>query len=139
MGHAPQLLGYEQVPGGWHIVVMEYLEGYFSLNATSRDSLPRWESDMKELMVGFHSRNLVHGDLRTANILVPGDGSNKPVMLVDFDWGGEVGMASYPTYRLNEELVIDRLGKLSNLHITKSDDIRIMQHAFHPDQVDVDA
>lgn len=45
------------------------------------------------------------------------------MFLVDFDWGGKVGEACYPTVNLHEELLANRTG--SDLMISKDDDIRV--------------
>ena len=71
-------------------------------------------------MTNFHAKNLVHGDLRDENLICKGDS----VMLIDFDWGGEVGEASYPPLDLSPELLEDRAS--DDLRITKDDDVRIL-------------
>jgi len=65
--------------------------------------------------------DLVHGDLRDANIICKEDS----VMLVDFDWSGKVGEASYPTLELNPELLEGRVSH--DLRITKEDDRRVLR------------
>ena len=72
-------------------------------------------------MENFHSKGLVHGDLRDPNILCNGES----VMLVDFDWGGKDGEALYPTGNLNYELLEGRAS--NNLRITKADDWRVLE------------
>jgi len=62
----------------------------------------------------------VHGDLREPNMLCDGE----KVMLVDFDWGGKVGEAYYPTARLSPELTNGRHNP--NPKITKDDDWRVL-------------
>ena len=71
-------------------------------------------------MDDFHKDNLVRGDLRDANIICKGDS----VMLVDFDWGGKDGEASYPTPNLNNELLQGRVS--TDLVIRKADDRRVL-------------
>ena len=51
-------------------------------------------------MQSFHHCDLVHSDLHEPNILCNG----KTVMLIDFDRGGEVGKACYPSACLAPEL-----------------------------------
>ncbi|KIM52792.1 hypothetical protein SCLCIDRAFT_63065, partial [Scleroderma citrinum Foug A] len=70
-----------------------------------------------------HNEGFVHGDLRDANILSGDDGC---VKLVDFDWGGRDGEVSYPTPRLNRELVDGRSSE--GLRIMKADDLRILNN-----------
>ena len=74
-----------------------------------------------DLVTSFHNNGLVHGDLRSPNILLSG----KAVMLIDFDWGGKDGEAHYPTVQLCQELLTGRI--LSDLNIRKRDDLRILQ------------
>ncbi|KAJ7078205.1 hypothetical protein C8R44DRAFT_553748, partial [Mycena epipterygia] len=31
LGHAPKLLGYQHIPGGWHVVVMQYVQNASSI------------------------------------------------------------------------------------------------------------
>ncbi|KAI9438257.1 hypothetical protein H4582DRAFT_2129245 [Lactarius indigo] len=121
-GHAPLILGYERLPGGWYAVAMEYVESGTSITnsdllASHRD---RWMKDLRRLMDNFHEADLVHGDLRDANIICKGES----VMLVDFDWGGKVGEASFPTLNLNPELLEGRVSE--SLRITKDDDVRVL-------------
>jgi hypothetical protein len=122
-GHAPSILGYERLPGGWFAVAMEYVTG--SIPITHPD-LPtyhrdRWTEELLRLVRTFHAENFVHGNLRDANILC----KDATVMLVDFDWGGKVGEATYPTLDLIPELLD---GRTSNgLKITKEDDVRVLR------------
>jgi hypothetical protein len=45
-------------------------------------------------------------------------------MLVDLDWGSEVGGASYPTFDPSSELLEDRIS--DNLKIMNDDDVRVL-------------
>ncbi|KAH9077730.1 hypothetical protein EDB83DRAFT_2671479 [Lactarius deliciosus] len=121
-GHAPLILGYKRLPGGWYAVAMEYIEPGVPIMQSGlliihRD---RWIMELRQLMNNFHAADLVHGDLRDVNILC----KESSVMLVDFDWGGKVGKASYPTLDLNLELLKDRASE--SLMITKGDDMRVL-------------
>jgi hypothetical protein len=122
-GHAPPILGYERLPGGWIAVAMEYVEGntaitHSGLRTRYRD---RWTEELIHLVKTFHAKDFVHGDLRDANILCKDD----TVMLVDFDWGGKVGEATYPTLNLISELLEGRTS--DGLKITKDDDLRVLR------------
>ncbi|KAL5492044.1 hypothetical protein ACEPAI_3491 [Sanghuangporus weigelae] len=126
LGHAPKLLGHKKLPGGWFAVAMdliapvEYL-AKAEITQEKRDSL---KSVMRDLVDSFHAEGLVHGDLRSPNILYNGE----TVILVDFDWGGKDGEVSYPTVQLCEELMTGR--NISDLKIRKQDDLRILQRTF---------
>jgi hypothetical protein len=122
-GHAPSILGYERLPGGWFAVAMEYVKDSVSithsdLRTRHRD---RWTEELMRLVRTFHAENFVHGDLRDANILC----KDATVMLVDFDWGGKVGEATYPTLDLIPELLEGRTS--DGLKITKDDDLRVLR------------
>jgi len=126
MGRAPKILAFQQLPGGWSAVAMEYTESACSI-ADAHDlpaHLNDWMKKIEDLMSGFHDAGFVHGDLRDANIICNGDS----VMLIDFDWAGEAGKMSYPTPRLNGELVRGR--RFDDLTIRKEDDIRILKNTF---------
>ena len=75
-------------------------------------------------MDSFHEKDLVHGDLRDANIIC----KNDSVMLIDFDWGGKEGDVSYPTLNLNAELLQGRVS--GDLRITKEDDRRVLKNTL---------
>lgn len=124
-GHAPRILGFGLLPGGWFGVAMEYVSSATHPSASRRrDLLDNWRNDLTTLMREFHNAGLVHGDLREPNILCDGE----KVILVDFDWGGRVGEVSYPTSRLCDELLEGRNN--TNPKITKDDDVRVLRNRF---------
>jgi serine/threonine protein kinase len=108
-GHAPPILAFERLPGGWYAVAMEYIES--GITITHSNLLPahrdRWTEELQRLIDNFHAEGLVHGDLRAANIICREDS----MMLIDFDWGGKAGEVFYPTASLNDEL---QEGRVSN-------------------------
>jgi tRNA A-37 threonylcarbamoyl transferase component Bud32 len=125
--HAPKLLGYGTVPGGWKVVVMEFVEHDRAQRARyAPQHWAKWEQDLTRLVQDFHGKGLVHGDLRVANFIIP---TKEPetIKLIDFDWGGEVGKACFPDARLNEELVDEMT---DDLLITKAHDIRVLNAAL---------
>ncbi|KAH9991295.1 hypothetical protein BJV77DRAFT_1068425 [Russula vinacea] len=107
--HAPKLLGYGTVPGGWKVVIMELVkhDGYNRIQFAPKH-WAKWNQDLTRLVQDFHEAGLVHGDLRAANFIVPTD-RPETIMLIDFDWGGEVGKVSFPTSLLNDELMDERM------------------------------
>lgn len=125
-GHAPQVLAFERLPGGWYAVAMEYVKSAVSITQSTQFAAhgDRWANELCELMDKFHSEGLVHGDLRDANILCKDDS----VMLIDFDWGGTDGTVSYPTADLNKVLLEGRVS--NDLRITKEDDRRILKRTL---------
>ena len=81
-------------------------------------------TELQDLMDSFHEKDLVHSDLRDANIIC----KNDSVMLIDFDWGGKEGEVSYPTSDLNVELLKDRVS--DDLRITKEDNRQILKNTL---------
>ncbi|KAI5992722.1 hypothetical protein EDD15DRAFT_2368000 [Pisolithus albus] len=126
LGHAPHILAFERLPGGWYAVAMEYIKHGVPINLSPQLAThgERWEKELLELMDKFHSEGVVHGDLRDANILCKDDS----VKLVDFDWGGTEGTVSYPTGNLNKELLAGRVS--TDLKITKEDDRRVLKRTL---------
>ena len=121
-GHAPPILAFERLPGGWYAVAMEFIESGFPITASPQLSThrDRWAKELQCLMDNFHLEGLVHGDLQDANILC----KEESVMLLDFDWGGKDGEVFYPTENLNNELQEGRVS--DDLGITKEDDRRVL-------------
>lgn len=128
-GHAPVIHGFQTLPGGWFVVAMDYILPISSPVHPSQSPhlvrlLDKWTNDLQKLMQAFHDEGLVHGDLREPNILCDGE----EVMLIDFDWGGEVGKACYPHARLCRDLMKGREG--TSPQITKEDDTRVLQNTL---------
>jgi hypothetical protein len=117
-GHALRILAYEILPGGWHAIGMDYLEG----------AVPLDKPDLQELVMDFvldlHRAGFVHGDLRSPNILCKGSDFS----IVDFDLGGKVGDVKYPTVNLNPQLREVRTA--NDLIIRPEDDIRVLEVMF---------
>jgi len=105
-GHAPELIAYEPLAGGWNMVVMDVIETdlnrsgliYYKQLAMIifRDRQPL-KGPITSLIEALHNHGgtgYVHGDLHEHNILVRNDMTN--FMLMDFDWAGPVGQTFYP-------------------------------------------
>lgn len=110
--HAPQLLSYELLPGGWKMVVMEVLNIFeaksevapsnsyhqftYERDAVGKNSEPLRKA-IEILVKDLHDKNYVHGDLRDKNFFIKNDAkSGTDFMLLDFDWSGESGVVRYP-------------------------------------------
>ena len=122
-GHAPNILAFEKLPGGWFAIAMSFIKDGVIITDSERLHMykERWIVELRELVNLFHSHDLVHGDLRNANILCNDDGK---MFLLDFDWGGKVGEARYPTLELHQDLLVaDRISDI----ISKEDDIRVLK------------
>jgi tRNA A-37 threonylcarbamoyl transferase component Bud32 len=118
--YAPTLLAFERLPGSWYGVMMEYVVDAIPITEHRHISkhFKNWKTVLQELIVMFHNRDFVYGDLHDANIINSNDGC---VRIADFNWGGRVREASYLTLKLNIELVDGR--PLEDLRITKVDDL----------------
>ena len=121
-GHAPKILGFEQLPGGWFAIAMDYILPTIHPSQSSELAIhcKKWSDELETLVKSFHKDDLVHGDLREPNILCIED----QVMLIDFDWGGKVGEAYYPSANLCSDLT-DGRGEAGS-KITNADDIRVL-------------
>ncbi|KAF5315149.1 hypothetical protein D9619_007053 [Psilocybe cf. subviscida] len=117
--HAPKVLGFEKLPGGWFAIAMEHLADAEPITCLT----PEQQNEVERLVKDFHDAGFVHGDLRAANILF--NRSSKNFWLIDFDWGGKADEVVYPTWFLHEELLDGRQSK--DLIIHKKDDERILR------------
>jgi hypothetical protein len=124
-GRAPKLLGYGTVPGGWKVVVMERIKTTEKI-LFARNYWAKWNDGITQLMQDFHAKGWVHGDLRSANLVISAEQPDK-IMLLDFDWGGTCREVFYPTALLNQVLV-DKT--VDDLRITKENDIRVLKTTF---------
>ncbi|KAG2029126.1 hypothetical protein BDR03DRAFT_881769 [Suillus americanus] len=98
-GLAPKLRGFEQLPGGWYMVVMDRLVGYDQMaDVPIGELIPKSVFDrIGEYLRSLHSDKLVHGDIRDTNIMLKKvDRTN--VMIIDFDWAGAEGTVLYPAF-----------------------------------------
>jgi len=98
LGFSPRLRGFEELPGGWYMVVMDRLIDYDALvDLSDTDRLPESGLEvMGEQLKTLHARHLVHGDIRDTNILVKDNKTH--LMLIDFEWAGVEGVVRYPPY-----------------------------------------
>ena len=93
-GFAPRLEGFEELPGGWHMVVMEMIADDYCRLIDFPPPYSHYD-DIIEKLTALHQENYVHGDVRNTNIMVKKDGS-QGFKLVDFDWSGRIGEVRYP-------------------------------------------
>lgn len=88
-GYAPALLGSEQLVQGWLVIVQE------SVDAVPWDEMvDKPVEPLKAAVRALHAAGFVHGELRGCNILV----ATSAVYLIDFEWAGLVGTATYPWF-----------------------------------------
>jgi serine/threonine protein kinase len=98
-GVSPRLRGFEQLPGGWYMAVMDRLVAYDVLaDLPIGEHIPRSVFDsIGEHLRTLHERKLVHGDIRDTNILLRRDDRTR-YMIIDFDWAGVEDVVRYPAY-----------------------------------------
>jgi len=94
LGHAPALHGFEKIPGGWLMIVMDKLPNEYTTLSGSTLSSPLINEIRKHIGL-LHQRGYVHGDIRNSNIMVPRSDRMK-FMLIDFEWAGKNGEVRYP-------------------------------------------
>jgi len=79
------------------MVVMEYVDGNTFAVAKQNMSeglVKTVQSAVRKALEVLHSNSLVFGDLRPPNVMIASDGK---VKLIDFNWAGEEGQATYPS------------------------------------------
>ena len=127
--YAPQLLAFEELPGGWFGIAMEcFLE---AVNIDESPSLVEhgetWLKKMDEIVSTLHEHGYVHGDLRVPNFIV----DEERLLLVDFDWGGKEGQATFPDTDLVPVLRANRdvrlIGKENDRNVVAFTKLEIVQ------------
>lgn len=93
-GFAPALYGFEHLPGGWYMVVMEFITDDYCCLGELSNPHPHHEALTAQLQ-SLHQERYVHGDIQNTNVMVKRDGS-PGFKLVDFDWSGIIGEIRYP-------------------------------------------
>ncbi|KAF9782056.1 hypothetical protein BJ322DRAFT_1212559 [Thelephora terrestris] len=119
---APKLYSCHRVIGGLKMVVMEYLSNasplhrFFPPNPVPyslKDEVVR--HSLKKALELLHSKNLVFGDLRVANVLYSHEGDR--VFLVDFDWVGKHQESRYsPCLNPEAKLGVDKWQVMEKAH-----------------------
>lgn len=106
-GLAPTLRYYADIPGGLFVVVMDLVrhcqDAHSFINSTGRLPASAYD-DVRRAVDILHQHDLVFGDLRPANIMLVKEEGTEDMglahvyrsMLIDFDWCGRHGIATYP-------------------------------------------
>ena len=126
-GLAPELLGFERLPGGWFAVAMKKIWNAEPLKIESLQ-IDTWKRDIRKLVDAFHEEGLVHGDLRPPNFIFTVAIPPK-MLLIDFDWGGKAGEVCFPRGKLVKGLRGDGRYCLDQ-PITREDDNRVLLETF---------
>ncbi|KAI0252353.1 hypothetical protein BJV78DRAFT_1281708 [Lactifluus subvellereus] len=103
LGHAPRLHAVTTLPGSWVMVVMNF-SLYPSLDdltvLLSDRSRQKVLSKVTDIVQALHKNHLVHGDIRSTNLLVDDQtlarDEDLVIHLLDFDWAGRIGEVKYP-------------------------------------------
>lgn len=126
-GLAPNILGFQQLSGGWFAIAMEKINTMHPWLITSgieaATEAKGWRENIEALVDDFHQEDFVHGDLRLANFVFTTDESPQRMLLIDFDWGGKEGEVTFPNEELIEELEVSSR-QLRGRKITKEHDRR---------------
>jgi serine/threonine protein kinase len=113
------------------MIIMDRMSEYRPLSIFSALDKARLSSWLKPKLSGlvhsFHEQDLVHGDLRDANVLVWEDGEE--VKLIDFDWGGNAGEVRYPSAINCTDFWRPR-GVTDGVIITKEHDTQMIEKMF---------
>ena len=136
LGYAPTLRAINSISGGWKMIVMDYSR-YTELSKVTAelDNITKLaiKQRVKEIIEKLHAKELVHGDIRQANILVDrttlGSPEGVSLQLIDFDWAGPAGAVKYPM-RLNTKTVRRPKHVAGGKLITKSDDLEMIDLLF---------
>ncbi|KDQ50826.1 hypothetical protein JAAARDRAFT_93709, partial [Jaapia argillacea MUCL 33604] len=94
---APPLHFCSKIHGGIMMVVMGFIEGRDTHYQFKNQKLPAdIMDDVKSAIHRLHEIGLIFGDLCHPNIMIVPKDLNAATILVDFDWAGEHGHATYP-------------------------------------------
>ena len=128
---APLLLGFEELPGNWLMVVMEYMDDYkpFSTWEDPASVSIQLRQMVTRLVASFHGQNLVHGDIRDSNLLVRVKDGKLEMKLIDFDCGGRKGEVRYPVL-INNFTVVRPSNVIGGQLITTDHDLKMVENIF---------
>ena len=131
LAFAPLLLGFEELPGNWLMVVMEYMDDYkpFSTFEDPASISTQLQQMVTELVASFHAQNLVHGAIRDSNLLVRVKDGKLGMKLIDFDWGGREGEVRYPAL-INKFTVVRPSSVIGGQLITTDHDLEMVKNIF---------
>ena len=109
-GYAPSVIAFEQVTSRYHVVVMEYIQDtetlheYVKNEQNKKHPVDKLKDHCSKALRIMHEGGYCHGDLRGNNILVKRKETTQPIVIVDFDWSGKTGVATYPLFMNHVDL-----------------------------------
>jgi len=125
-GIAPELVCIGNITNtDYKFVIMEDLIGFDVVcniwNKLDEQKKTNLKAKILEAKKIIHNNHLVHGDLRLVNIMAKYTNEEWVIKLVDFDWSGKEGEATYPQF-LNTKIPwhpdVKRLGPIRCEHDT---------------------
>jgi serine/threonine protein kinase len=134
-GVAPKLYAVKDLPGGWLMVVMEYLEmnSYQALATWRRHERSSFKAGVRKAVEVLHEGCFVHGDIRDANMMVARGWDNEndaqSVKLVDFDWAGRNGDTTYPP-NVNYMDISRPMDARDGMPVMRRHDLRMLSDMF---------
>ena len=125
-GLAPELLTSFQLKSGLFCIIMEWISPVLSceelveLDITYKRQIAH---QLFQVLYILEHNDFVLGDIRSPNILVTRNGKDYKVVIIDLDFSGQAGVASYPVELnmsefpwLNEFMLLSEGRKLSHAH-----------------------
>ncbi|KAI6035738.1 hypothetical protein EDC04DRAFT_3033829 [Pisolithus marmoratus] len=101
VGCTPALRGFEKIPGGWFMIVMDNLSNDYKTLENQWVPIPT-KSLIRMKLAEFHKEGFVHGNIQDTNIMVS-KSDNTQFRIIDFDWAGIAGEVKYLAF-LNPEV-----------------------------------
>jgi serine/threonine protein kinase len=134
LGAAPRLRSCQTLPGGWMMIVMDFIDNSMFERYSERYGSEFAESDIlqprvERVVKALHNEGLVHGDLRDTNLLV-GKNGKEDVLLIDFDWAGMEGEVRYPINIASGPHLWRPDGAVGGELITKEHDLAMLDKIF---------
>ncbi|KAG2064390.1 hypothetical protein BDR04DRAFT_1084399 [Suillus decipiens] len=140
-GHAPKLITYNQLAGGWNMVIMDALDidnnlrrsrSHRLLSEIAVSDRQPLKEVITSLIQGLHKHGYVHGDLHATNFVV---GDKKQLMLLDFNWAGPIEKTYYPMF-VNRKDIRRPDGAWDGQKIAPQHDLDMLDYLFHSEQDD---
>jgi tRNA A-37 threonylcarbamoyl transferase component Bud32 len=132
-GVAPEVYAIESLPGGWTMVVMEFVDNKFYKHLRFMgDERLALTTEVQRVVSVLHRGNFVHGDVRDVNLMVhrnwKSDTQEKKVLLIDFDWAGPKDITRYPP-NVNTDIYRPE-GAIDGHTVTQEHDLAMLKYIF---------
>ena len=127
-GVSPRLHAVVGLPGGWLMVVMDYLDPNTFKHVSAYDT--GLKLAVHKAVGVLHDRGFVHGDLRDCNMMCTKVNGAWSALLLDFDWSGKHGEVRYPG-GINRTTVYRPIEVQGGVLIRMEHDRAMIEHIFH--------